>query len=263
MQANKKRRIDSLGSSNGAFVKIGDVQVPIRTAKRPELVPRGFANPTLINQEIGNLKWMLQKEILKQDIFLNGPPGFLKSSLALAYSALNGRVLIIDGIEKTERNVLPILNNLLENREMQLDDGRFLMDAKKYDKLVEKYGKEGVEKMKLERVSEDFAVIALGLPIPNFKGYPLDPPLRSRFQCVNIGYLPFGISKQLCESLTPNVNRDKLDKLLCLAYGINSQHGKDGLNLTRVPIENLIRAISVWPENYIQKLTPHLHYRAS
>lgn len=35
------------------------------------------------------------------------------------------------------RNVLPILNNLLENREMQLDDGRFLMAASKFDKLLE------------------------------------------------------------------------------------------------------------------------------
>ena len=29
---------------------------------------------------------------------------------------------ILDGIEKAERNVLPIINNLLENREMALDD---------------------------------------------------------------------------------------------------------------------------------------------
>lgn len=52
-------------------------------------------------------------------------------------AALNGRVLVIDGVEKAERNVLPILNNLLENREMQLDDGRFLMDPSKYDKLLQ------------------------------------------------------------------------------------------------------------------------------
>lgn len=44
--------------------------------------------------------------------------------------------MIIDGVEKAERNVLPVLNNLLENREMQLDDGRFLMSANKYDKLL-------------------------------------------------------------------------------------------------------------------------------
>ena len=52
-------------------------------------------------------------------------------------AVLEGRVLILEGLEKAERNVLPILNNLLENREMQLDDGRFIMAAQRYDKLKE------------------------------------------------------------------------------------------------------------------------------
>lgn len=57
-------------------------------------------------------------------------------------AATEGRVLILDGnnhypihiigIEKCERNVLPILNNLLENREMNLEDGRFLVSPKRY-----------------------------------------------------------------------------------------------------------------------------------
>ena len=55
-------------------------------------------------------------------------------------AALEGRVLVLDGIEKAERNVLPILNNLLENREMQLDDGRFLVAPEKYDKLSQRWG---------------------------------------------------------------------------------------------------------------------------
>lgn len=51
-------------------------------------------------------------------------------------AAIYGRVLILEGIEKAERNVLPILNNLLENREMHLEDGRFLIPATRYDKLL-------------------------------------------------------------------------------------------------------------------------------
>lgn len=47
-----------------------------------------------------------------------------------------GRVLVVEGVEKAERNVLPALNNLLENREMQLEDGRFLMHPKRYDALL-------------------------------------------------------------------------------------------------------------------------------
>lgn len=33
-------------------------------------------------------------------------------------AALQGKILILEGLEKAERNVLPVLNNLLENREM-------------------------------------------------------------------------------------------------------------------------------------------------
>ena len=36
---------------------------------------------------------------------------------------------MLEGIEKVERNVLPVLNNLLENREMHLEDGRLLIPA--------------------------------------------------------------------------------------------------------------------------------------
>lgn len=45
---------------------------------------------------------------------------------------------------------------------------------------------EDLQRMKLVRVSEDFRVIALGLPSPPYLGHPLDPPLRSRFQAREI-----------------------------------------------------------------------------
>jgi MoxR-like ATPase len=94
-----------------------------------------------------------------------------------------GRILILDGIEKAERNVLPTLNNLLENREMALSDGRFLMSPSRYDSMLQSgYTVADMDKEGLLRVSPDFRVIALGLPVPEFPGYPIDPPLRSRFQ---------------------------------------------------------------------------------
>lgn len=52
-------------------------------------------------------------------------------------AATEGRILVLEGLEKAERNVLPVLNNLLENREMQLEDRRFLMSAQRYDKLLQ------------------------------------------------------------------------------------------------------------------------------
>ena len=49
-----------------------------------------------------------------------------------------------------------------------------------------------MDKWRLVRVSEDFRVIALGLPVPKYTGSPLDPPLRSRFQARDVQHLAYG-----------------------------------------------------------------------
>lgn len=89
---------------------------------------------------------------LKQRRELQNGTSFYVDQAAVR-AAINGRILVLDGIEKAERNVLPILNNLLENREMGLDDGRFLTtkDVEKVDGYS-----------KFEKVSDRFLVFALG-----------------------------------------------------------------------------------------------------
>jgi len=82
-------------------------------------------------------------------------------------AALNGRLLILDGLEKAERNVLPTLNNLLENRELPLDDGSMLVSPDVYN----------THKMGIA-VHKDFRVVGLA----SLDSVTLDPPLRSRFQ---------------------------------------------------------------------------------
>ncbi|KAK6061173.1 ATPase family protein [Cooperia oncophora] len=225
-----RRLLSSAVDVNKAVLKLGSLRIPIKEATRPELVPARFSafEVRAPDEALGHLKWLLQKEILGQDVFLIGIPGALRSDIVLQYlelcnreyeylaitrdttesdikqrreirsgtafytdlcavrAALHGRILVIDGVEKAERNVLPILNNLLENREMQLDDGRFLMRPDKYDKLTSNYTARELGDMGIERVSERFHVIALGLPVPRFHGNSLDPPLRSRFQCRNV-----------------------------------------------------------------------------
>lgn len=84
---------------------------------------------------------------------------------AAVRAALEGKVLIIDGMEKCERNVLPVLNNLLENREMHLEDGRFLVSPKRYAHLLKDHTKEKLNELGLVAVHEDFLVIAIGLPV--------------------------------------------------------------------------------------------------
>ncbi|TKR72344.1 hypothetical protein L596_019812 [Steinernema carpocapsae] len=277
--------------SNG-FIKIGDVKVPKKSAKNQHLVPvKNVANINSNPQFVSHLKWLLQKDLLKQDVFLIGSPGSVRSELVLQYlalcnreyeylsvtrdtteadikqrreirsgsalytdlcavrAALQGRVLVIDGVEKAERNVLPILNNLLENREMQLDDGRFLMPAEKYDKLLNTHQTEELKKMKLERVSPDFHVIAMGLPVPTYKGHSLDPPLRSRFQCHHVPSLNFDTMLKICRALAPRVSTDKLSNLVAIGYAMNSQRTEgSALGLPNFPLDNLPIVASIWNE---------------
>ncbi|CAH1987087.1 unnamed protein product [Acanthoscelides obtectus] len=159
-------------------VSIGEIVKEIKSAERPEYVPIKYYNDNIPLSSLHHLRWMMQKDILGQDIFLLGPPGPRKRNLVMQYleltnreheyvalsrdttesdlkqrreivhgtakyfdqsaviAAKEGRVLVLEGIEKAERNVLPVLNNLLENREMHLEDGRLLIPATRYDKLL-------------------------------------------------------------------------------------------------------------------------------
>uniref|UniRef100_A0A8D8WLR6 von Willebrand factor A domain-containing protein 8 n=1 Tax=Cacopsylla melanoneura TaxID=428564 RepID=A0A8D8WLR6_9HEMI len=228
---NKTSASDSnkVESSDVMQITIGDITRTSKPVKHKENIPSQYLNKDNLTQDqLAHLRWILQKDNLRQDVFLIGKPGSLRRTLAMSYleltqreveyiclsrdtteadikqrreivngtakyydqsavrAAIEGRVLILEGIEKAERNVLPVLNNLLENREMHLEDGRFLVSADTYDKLLREHGESELSKWNLVRVSEEFRVLALGLPVPPYVGNPLDPPLRSRFQARNI-----------------------------------------------------------------------------
>ncbi|KAJ9475446.1 hypothetical protein PHBOTO_005536 [Pseudozyma hubeiensis] len=95
----------------------------------------------------------------------------------------NGHLLILEGVEKAERGVTPIINNILENREQNLADGRHLIPAEKLAAFQQEEAqhKEGGSSRFIP-VHPNFRVIATGVPVPPYRGYPLDPPFRSRFQ---------------------------------------------------------------------------------
>ncbi|XP_076618440.1 von Willebrand factor A domain-containing protein c12.2 isoform X2 [Colletes latitarsis] len=269
--------------SNNVVVTIGDVSKPVKPAQNSEYVPRKYLIKASTQEALRHLRWMLQKDVLSQDIFLMGGPGIKRRELALSFleltgrelefialsrdtteadlkqrreiksgtayyhdqsavrAATNGRVLIIEGVEKAERNVLPVLNNLLENREMHLEDGRFLIPATRYDKLLEAHSKEELNAWRLVRVSEDFRVIALGLPSPRYPGHPLDPPLRSRFQARHIPPPSYEEQMETLRNLVPNVDAGKLSQLLSCAHALVTQEAIS-LGLPDFPLDNLTSA---------------------
>ena len=90
----------------------------------------------------------------------------------------SGSLLLIDGVQRAERNVMPLLNNILENREANLADGTQLVPAARLASVKE----EGNDVSRFIAVHPNFGVVALGLPTPPYQGLSLDPPFRSRFQ---------------------------------------------------------------------------------
>ncbi|XP_058132611.1 von Willebrand factor A domain-containing protein 8 [Dasypus novemcinctus] len=290
---------------SGDTVSIGDVSYKLKTPKSPELVPQNYISDSLAQSVVHHLRWIMQKDLLGQDVFLIGPPGPLRRSLAMQYleltkreveyialsrdttetdlkqrreiragtafyidqcavrAATEGRTLILEGLEKAERNVLPVLNNLLENREMQLEDGRFLMSAERYDKLLKEHTKTQLDAWKIVRVSENFRVIALGLPVPRYSGNPLDPPLRSRFQARDIYYLPFKDQLKLLYSIGANVSAEKVSQLLSFATTLCSQESST-LGLPDFPLDSLpaiVQILNFFPmmsiKHAIQRLYPY------
>ncbi|XP_006837671.1 PREDICTED: von Willebrand factor A domain-containing protein 8-like [Chrysochloris asiatica] len=274
------------GADTGETVNIGDVSYKLKTPKNLELVPHNYISDSLAQSVVQHLRWIMQKDLLGQDVFLIGPPGPLRRSIAMQYleltkreveyialsrdttetdlkqrreirsgtafyidqcavrAATEGRTLVLEGLEKAERNVLPVLNNLLENREMQLEDGRFLMSAERYDKLLQDHSKAELDAWKIVRVSENFRVIALGLPVPRYSGNPLDPPLRSRFQARDIYYLPFKDQLKLLYSVGARVPAEKVSQLLSFATTLCSQESST-LGLPDFPLDSLPAAVQI------------------
>jgi len=162
------------------------------------LIETNFKSPIASHAIHGDVRvlYVIEADLKQRREIINGSVVYVDQAPVRA--ALHGRVLIVDGIEKAERNVLPTLNNLLENREMALEDGRFLVHTERYDNLQHQpnSGSDSTlasataikgEQVALVRVHPNFRVIALGLPVPRFPGYLLDPPLRSRFQALSVG----------------------------------------------------------------------------
>ncbi|EPT01986.1 hypothetical protein FOMPIDRAFT_1119374 [Fomitopsis schrenkii] len=212
-------------------LKVGDISYDVPNASTPARLPH--SEDTILNLSdavnLENVRFLLQKYLLGQDVFLVGQPGPYARRLAMTFCRLvnseyehislhrdvgetelkqgreiraggnlvyvdsaavravkHGRVLIIEGVEKAERGIMPLLNNLLENREMNLDDGTHIIHPHRYALLDSPKTPPSptakTDEVKLVPAHTRFRVIALGAPVPPYPGYPLDPPFRSRFQ---------------------------------------------------------------------------------
>ncbi|EPQ51988.1 hypothetical protein GLOTRDRAFT_132574 [Gloeophyllum trabeum ATCC 11539] len=221
---------------------------------------------------LNNLHFMLQKYLLGQDVFLLSQPGPYARRLAMTFCSLInseyeyialhrdvgetelkqgreirpggnlvyvdspavqavklGRILIIEGVEKAERGIMPVLNNLLENREMNLDDGTHIIHPHRYALLEDGPSIKDV----FIPAHKNFRVVAIAAPVPPYKGYPLDPPFRSRFQARFID--PVG-SMLALTAPSPDSIFDKLRNIiLSTQLASESRHSLEAITTSSLP----------------------------
>ncbi|PKI82422.1 hypothetical protein MVES1_003389 [Malassezia vespertilionis] len=193
------------------------VAIPVQAPDQADRIPPARL---LLDPEdpivLEHLEFLGKKWQLRQDVFLASPPGPYTRRLCQTFASLlqipveyislhrdigeaellqqrsleaggnlryddgpvvramkHGHILLLDGIERAERGVMPVLNNILENREQNLADGTQLVPAAR--------AQQGKER-RFVAVHPDFRVFCLGVPVPPYRGHPLDPPFRSRFQ---------------------------------------------------------------------------------
>ena len=76
-----------------SFISIGDVSKPLKTSSNPELVPNKYLpkDEDVPSETLQHLKWIMQKDLLGQDVFLIGRPGPLRRQVAMQYFQLTQR----------------------------------------------------------------------------------------------------------------------------------------------------------------------------
>ncbi|KAJ7481878.1 AAA domain-containing protein [Mycena latifolia] len=155
----------------------------------------------------------------------------------------HGRLLILEGIEKAERGIMPVLNNLLENREMNLDDGTHIIHPHRFDQLDASTDGSGNLFIPAHK---NFRVIAIAAPVPPFPGYPLDPPFRSRFQARFVD--PLGSFLALCDkadSPAPEIETRLRELILSTQYASESRDVLSAVSKSALP---------PFPQTALQKL---------
>ncbi|KAI0089424.1 AAA domain-containing protein [Irpex rosettiformis] len=166
---------------------------------------------------------------------------------AAVRAAKHGRILIIEGIEKAERGIMPVLNNLLENREMNLDDGTHIIHQDRFFMLDSAVKDESGKRF--IPAHKDFRVVAIAAPVPPYTGYPIDPPFRSRFQARFVD--PVGALMSLSpgpEFSSPNSTKlyTKLQEII-----LTTQYASESSNAVDATAKSNLRA---FPQTALAKL---------
>lgn len=155
--------------------------------------PRGCGKNIVVNKlaeivgtEIENI--VLYQDITSRDLIQqrttldNGDTVWRNSPLINA--ALDGKIAVIDGIHRIHSSTLSVLHRLVHDREIQLHDGKRLINAERYDQLIKEcdVNPDQLFASGVLRIHPDFRIIALAEPpVVNVKGNWLTSEMLSLF----------------------------------------------------------------------------------
>lgn len=86
-----------------------------------------------------------------------------------------------------------------------------------WQSLVARYSAADLAAKNIVPVSPNFLVIALGVAVPKYRGFPLDPPLRSRFQCRKVDDPNPECEFELLSAVFPSISHSRRVELVKIA----------------------------------------------
>ncbi|XP_077987566.1 von Willebrand factor A domain-containing protein 8-like [Glandiceps talaboti] len=233
--------------STDGTVSIGNVSIKLHQAKNPELVPVKHMSDNPPQAVMKHLRWIMQKDLLGQDVFLIGPPGPLRRAIAMQYCELTNREVEYIALTRDTTET-----DLKQRREIRSSTAYY---------IDQEHTQEELDSWKLVRVTENFRVIALGLPVPRYQGNPLDPPLRSRFQARDINPMPFKDQLEVLYESGPGVSAERVSQVLSFATTLLTSESTS-LGLPDFPVEvlaSVIKIMNTVPNTSVQKLMHRLY----
>lgn len=155
--------------------------------------PRGCGKNIVVNKlaeilgkEIENIvlyQDITSRDLIQQRTTLDNGDTVWRNS-ALIDAALKGKIAVIDGIHRIHSSTLSVLHRLVHDREIQLHDGKRLINAEKYDQLIKEcdLNPDQLFESGVLRIHPDFRIIAIAEPPAfNVKGNWLTSEMLSLF----------------------------------------------------------------------------------
>ncbi|RZC39738.1 von Willebrand factor A domain-containing protein 8 [Asbolus verrucosus] len=137
--------------------------------------PKGCGKSLLVQQVADILGKQTENIVLYQDMTArdliqqrttldNGDTVWKLSPLILA--ALEGKIAVLDGINRIHPSTLSVLHRLVQDRELQLHDSKRLISSDRYQFIKENFGltDQQLEESGILRIHPDFRIVAIGEP---------------------------------------------------------------------------------------------------